>query len=57
MKLLSTIAILFLFIAAVPNNDDVPAKKGWKSLFDGKTKKGWHIFIPRDIKSSFIVFK
>ncbi len=44
MKLLSTIAILLLFIAAVPNQDDFPAKKGWKSLFDGKSKKGWHIY-------------
>ena len=44
MKLLSTIALLFLFIAAVPKQDDVPVKKGWKSLFDGKTKKGWHIY-------------
>ena len=44
MKLLSTIAILLLFIAAVPNEDDFPAKKGWKSLFDGKSKKGWHIY-------------
>ena len=44
MKLLSTIAVLLLFIAAVPNKDDVPSKKGWKSLFDGKSKKGWHIY-------------
>ncbi|MEN9952807.1 MAG: hypothetical protein RLZZ520_1075 [Bacteroidota bacterium] len=44
MKLLSTIAVLLLFIAAVPNKDGVPAKKGWKSLFDGKTTKGWHIY-------------
>jgi hypothetical protein len=44
MKLLSTVAILLLFIAAVPNQDDFPAKKGWKSLFDGKSKKGWHIY-------------
>ena len=44
MKLLSTIAILLFFIAAVPNQDDFPAKKGWKSLFDGKSKKGWHIY-------------
>jgi len=44
MKLLSTIAILLLFIAAVPNQDDLLAKKGWKSLFDGKSKKGWHIY-------------
>jgi len=44
MKLVSTIALLFLFIAAVPKQDDVPVKKGWKSLFDGKTKKGWHIY-------------
>jgi hypothetical protein len=44
MKLLSTIAILLLFIAAIPNQDDFPAKKGWKSLFDGKSKKGWHIY-------------
>jgi hypothetical protein len=42
MKLLSTIAVLLLFIAAVPNKDDVPSKKGWKSLCDGKSKKGWH---------------
>ena len=44
MKLLSTIAILLFFIAAAPNQDDFPAKKGWKSLFDGKSKKGWHIY-------------
>ena len=44
MKLLSTIAILLFFIAATPNQDDFPAKKGWKSLFDGKSKKGWHIY-------------
>jgi hypothetical protein len=44
MKLLSTIAVLLLFIAAVPNKDDVPSKKGWKSLFDGNSKKGWHIY-------------
>jgi hypothetical protein len=44
MKLLSTIAILLLFIAAVPYQADFPAKKGWKSLFDGKSKKGWHIY-------------
>ena len=44
MKLLSTIAILLFFIAAVPNQDDFPAKKGWKSLFDGKSKKCWHIY-------------
>lgn len=44
MKLLSTIAILLLFIAAIPNQDDFPAKKGWKSLFDDKSKKGWHIY-------------
>jgi len=44
MKLLSSIAILLLFIAAVPNQDDLLAKKGWKSLFDGKSKKGWHIY-------------
>ena len=44
MKLLSTIAILLFFIAAAPNQDDFPAKKGWKSLFDGKSKKGCHIY-------------
>jgi hypothetical protein len=44
MKLLSTIAILLFFIAAAPNQDDFPVKKGWKSLFDGKSKKGWHIY-------------
>jgi hypothetical protein len=44
MKFLSTIAILSLFIAAVPQQEDFPVQKGWKSLFDGKSKKGWHIY-------------
>jgi len=44
MKFLSTIALLFLFIAATPTNENPLQKKGWKSLFDGKSKKGWHIY-------------
>ena len=44
MKFLSTIALLFLFIAATPTNENPLPKKGWKSLFDGKSKKGWHIY-------------
>ena len=44
MKFLSTIALLFLFIAAAPTNEDPLTKKGWKSLFDGKSTKGWHIY-------------
>jgi hypothetical protein len=44
MKFLSTIAILLFFIAAVPHQEEPPVKKGWKSLFDGKSKKGWHIY-------------
>lgn len=44
MKFLSTIAILLFFIAAAPHQEEPPVKKGWKSLFDGKSKKGWHIY-------------
>ena len=44
MKFLSTIAILLFFIAAAPHQEEPPIKKGWKSLFDGKSKKGWHIY-------------
>jgi hypothetical protein len=44
MKFLSTIAILLFFIAAAPHQEEPPLKKGWKSLFDGKSKKGWHIY-------------
>jgi hypothetical protein len=44
MKFLSTIALLFLFIAATPTNENPLQKKGWKSLFDSKSKKGWHIY-------------
>jgi hypothetical protein len=44
MKLLSTIVLFLLFIAAIPKQDDVAVNKGWKSLFDGKSKKDWHIY-------------
>lgn len=44
MKILSTIAFLVLLIAAVPKNNGPLLQKGWNSLFDGKSKKGWHIY-------------
>lgn len=44
MKILSTIAFLVLLIAAVPKNNAPLLQKGWNSLFDGKSKKGWHIY-------------
>jgi hypothetical protein len=44
MKILSTIAFLVLLIAAVPKNNGPFLQKGWNSLFDGKSKKGWHIY-------------
>lgn len=44
MKILSTIAFLILLIAAVPKNNAILTQKGWNSLFDGKSKKGWHIY-------------
>jgi hypothetical protein len=44
MKILSTIAFLVLLIAAVPKNNVPLLQKGWNSLFDGKSKKGWHIY-------------
>jgi hypothetical protein len=49
MKFLLTIACAALLLSATPTTNDGPkpenaAKKGWVKLFDGKTKKGWHIY-------------
>jgi hypothetical protein len=49
MKSLLTIACAALLLSATPTTNDGPkpenaAKKGWVKLFDGKTKKGWHIY-------------
>lgn len=48
MKSLLTIACAALLLSATPTTDgpkpENNAKKGWKKLFDGKTKNGWHIY-------------
>ena len=49
MKTLITIFFATFLISAGSINKDVssmkqPSGKGWKKLFDGKTKKGWHIY-------------
>ena len=52
MKKLTTIAFLICAIALVSfvnkelgkRDEGNGKKKGWVSLFDGKTKKGWHIY-------------
>ena len=48
MKSLLTIACAALLLSATPSTDgpkpENNAKKGWKKLFDGKTKNGWHIY-------------
>ncbi|MEY3432474.1 MAG: hypothetical protein RL131_410, partial [Bacteroidota bacterium] len=47
MKTLTTIVSLFLIsiisISAIQISTS-NAKGGWKKLFDGKSKKGWHIY-------------
>ena len=54
MKILSTIAFLFLLLNLHSNANPIPKKGipestnsqkgGWINLFDGKTKNGWHIY-------------
>ena len=57
MKLLITVALASLmFNSNLPTNHgkssikkysastDASMSKGWKTLFDGKSKKGWHIY-------------
>ena len=48
MKSLLTIAFAALLLSATPTTDgpkpENNVKKGWKKLFDGKTKNGWHIY-------------
>ena len=48
MKSLLTIACAALLLSATPTTDgpkpENNGKKGWKKLFDGKTKNGWHIY-------------
>lgn len=49
MKTLITIAFAALMLAAIPVHETPftpkeKSAKGWKKLFDGKTKRGWHIY-------------
>lgn len=48
MKSLLTIACAALLLSAIPTTDgpkpENNGKKGWKKLFDGKTKNGWHVY-------------
>ena len=54
MKILSTIAFLFLLLNLHSNANPIPKKGipestnsqkgGWINLFDGKTKTGWHVY-------------
>ncbi len=49
MKSFFAIAFAALLLAAVPKKESPSASKekpakAWKKLFDGKTKKGWHIY-------------
>jgi hypothetical protein len=49
MKIIITfIVAVFLMSAGLinqqPSATNQPSGKGWKKLFDGKTKKGWHIY-------------
>jgi hypothetical protein len=54
MKILSTIALAILLLGFQSNANPIPKKGniessnaqkgGWISLFDGKTKNGWHIY-------------
>jgi Domain of Unknown Function (DUF1080) len=63
MKKLSTIAFLICAIALVSfvkkeqglNDGGLGKKKGWVSLFDGKSKKGWHIYRGEGTVSSWQV--
>jgi hypothetical protein len=48
MKSLLTIAFAALLLSATPTTEgpkpEKNVKKGWKKLFDGKTKNGWHVY-------------
>lgn len=49
MKSVFAIAFAALLLAAAPKKESIQPEsekpaKGWKKLFDGKTKKGWHIY-------------
>jgi hypothetical protein len=33
-----------LMMSAVPMSGNTPSEEGWKTLFDGKTTKGWHSY-------------
>lgn len=49
MKTIITVIVAaFLMSAGLinqqPSATNQPSGKGWKKLFDGKTKKGWHIY-------------
>jgi len=48
MKSLLTIACAALLLSATLTTDgpkpENNVKKGWKKLFDGKTKNGWHVY-------------
>lgn len=49
MKIIITVIVAVLLLSAGLINQQEsatsqPSGKGWKKLFDGKTKKGWHIY-------------
>lgn len=60
MKTLFTLALASLLIATTsfietPSTQSDKPSKGWKKLFDGKTKKGWHTYLNDGDGSSWVV--